>query len=136
MNDSIESWRKVWREGFAPLLPTAGLEALAEALRTDDKRLLQGATTQPPPLTTVLHWPCEAGCPVSFCWMGFAEGAVVGAVEGFFADVIRRAGQRLGDETAPRLFLNWVDDTPRGEMIQELLPEVERVLAERKAAAA
>ena len=26
----MESWRTVWREGFAPILPRAGLEALAE----------------------------------------------------------------------------------------------------------
>ena len=27
----MESWRKVWREGFAPLLPTAGLESMKAA---------------------------------------------------------------------------------------------------------
>ena len=29
----MESWRKVWREGLAPLLPTAGLEALRTGAR-------------------------------------------------------------------------------------------------------
>ena len=36
----MESWRKVWREGLAPLLSTGGLEALRQALVTDDARLL------------------------------------------------------------------------------------------------
>ena len=49
----MENWRKVWREGVAPLLSAAGLEALRRALVTDDGRLLQGATTTPPPLPCV-----------------------------------------------------------------------------------
>ena len=39
----MESWRKVWREGLEPLLSTPSLEALQQALTTDDPRLLQGA---------------------------------------------------------------------------------------------
>ena len=44
-NEPIESWRMVWREGFAPVLSTAGLLALREALLSDDARLSQGSTT-------------------------------------------------------------------------------------------
>src|SRR6266511_3011955 len=63
----MESWRKVWRDGLAPLLSTEGLEALRRALESDDARLLQGATTTPPPLQCVQDWPVEAACGVGFC---------------------------------------------------------------------
>src|SRR5712692_10367123 len=56
---TMESWRKVWREGLAPLLSTNGLEALRQALVTDDAQLLQGATTTPPALQCVQDWPVE-----------------------------------------------------------------------------
>ena len=49
----MDSWRKVWRDGLAPLISTEGLEALRTALCDDDARLLQGATTTPPPLQCV-----------------------------------------------------------------------------------
>ena len=71
----MESWRKVWRDGIAPQLTDAGLEALAQALETDAPELLQGATTSPPPLACVQDWPVEAACPVGYA--GFhANGRV------------------------------------------------------------
>ena len=45
----MESWRKTWRDGVEPLVSTEGLEALRRALTNDDPRLLQGATSSPPP---------------------------------------------------------------------------------------
>ena len=45
----MESWRRAWRVGLAPGLSRAGLEALSAALLRNDPRLLQGATTSPPP---------------------------------------------------------------------------------------
>lgn len=127
----MESWRKVWREGFAPLLPTPGLEALAEALQRDDPRLIQGATTTPAPLLCVQDWPVEASCAVTYCgWQG--EGReLVGEAEEFFASACFRADQALGEPAGCRWFLNWFDDAPRDEMRRELLPEVKRVLAMR-----
>src|SRR4051812_30523867 len=69
----MESWRKVWREGFAPQLSTSGLEALRKALHEDDPRLIQGATTSPPPLQCVQDWPVDACCVLGFCsWQGEA----------------------------------------------------------------
>ncbi len=67
----MESWRKVWREGFGPALPTRGLQALIRALQFDDLRLIQGATTSP-------HWQpsfpreqVQAACAVAFgAWQG------------------------------------------------------------------
>ena len=44
----METWRKVWRDGIASQRTTVGLEALQQALLSDDERLLLGATTSPP----------------------------------------------------------------------------------------
>jgi hypothetical protein len=127
----MESWRKVWREGFAPLLSTVGLESLRDALLADDSRLLQGATSSPPPLMCVQDWPVEAACALGYCaWQG--EGLdTVGEVEDFFARACFDADQRLGEPAACRYFLNWFDDTPRNAMRRELLAEVNIVLADR-----
>jgi hypothetical protein len=130
----MESWRKVWREGVAPLLSTAGLEALRQALTTDDARLLQGATTTPPPLQCVQDWPVEAACALGFCgWQG--EGLeTVAEVEEFFARMCFEIDQRLGEPAACRWFLNWFDETPRDEMRDLLLAEVNHALDQRRSA--
>lgn len=127
----MESWKTVWREGFAPSLSTAGLEALREALINHSEELSQGSTTTPPPLMCVQDWPVEAACAVGYCgWRG--EGLeTVGEVEEYFARCCFEADQRLGEPAACRWFLNWFDDTPREEMYLELLNEVESVLDER-----
>jgi hypothetical protein len=129
----IESWRKVWREGLAPQLSTAGLEALRRALVNDDSRLIQGATTSPPPLHSLQEWPVEAACGLSYCgWQG--EGLeTVAEVEEFFARICCEADQVLGEPAATRWFLNWFDDTPRDEMRSLLLGEVDATLARRRA---
>ena len=143
----MESWRSVWRKGFAPLLSTESLEALRQALVSDDPRLLQGATTTPPPLHAVQDWPVEAACVLGYCGVadlgGFVKNddgtlndgaAVVGDVEEFFQRMCFAAYQQLGEPAACRWFLNWFDDTPRDEMRRELLVEVQRTLAQRLAA--
>lgn len=127
----MESWRKVWRTGIAPQLSTPALEALATALRTDDERLIQGATTSPPALTTVQGWAVEAACVLGFCgWIG-EELKTVAEVEEYFARVCFAADQELLEPAAIRFFLSWFDDTPRDEMRRLLLPEVELALAQR-----
>lgn len=127
----MESWRKVWRDGVEPLLTTEGLSALAQALRNDDDRLVQGATTSPPPLMCVQDWPCEAACALGYCgWIG--DGLqTVGEVEEFFARMCCEIDHRLGEPAACRWFLNWYDETPRPEMRRELLAEVLRALRGR-----
>ena len=131
-----ESWRRVWREGFVPSLPSAGLEALRVALRDDDPRLIQDATTTPPPLMCVQDWPCEAGCVLAYIgavMQGGFNAATVGEAEQFFAKCCFEADQRLGEAAACRWFLNWFDDTPRDEMLHELLGEVDRAIEHRDA---
>ena len=129
----MESWRKVWRDGLAPLLSTPGLEALRRALLSDDSRLLQGATTTPPPLPCVQDWPVEAACALGYCgWQGDQLESVA-EVEEYFARMCFEADQRLGEPAAIRWFLNWFDETPRPEMRRLLLAEVNRALAQRGA---
>lgn len=131
----MESWRLVWRDGFVQGLSTAGLAALKSALERDDPRLIQGATTTPPPLMCVQEWPVEAACALGFCgWQGDGLGTV-GEVEEHFAKVCFEADTRLGEPAACRWFLNWFDDTPRHEMRRELLAEVELALKGRGEAA-
>ncbi len=127
----MEAWRKVWREGVAPHLTNPGLEALKSALTGDDPRLIQGATTTPPPLQCVQDWACEAACVIGYCgWQG--DGLeTVADVEEFFARVCFEADQALGEPAACRWFLNWFDETPREEMRRLLLGEVTRTLAQR-----
>lgn len=126
-----ESWRKVFREGFAPGLTTRALRALRDALAGDDARLIQGATTSPPPLMCVQDWRCEAGCLIGFCYMqdGFET---VGEVEAKFAEACFNADARLGEPAACRYLLNWYDETPRDQMRRDLLAEVDAELGRRQ----
>ena len=128
----MENWQIVWREGIAPQLSTTGLEALEQALAEDDSRLMQGATTAPPPLQCMQRCGIEGACAVGFCaWQG--DGLeTVGELEAFFAQVCFETDQRLGEPTACRRFLNWFDDTPRTVMRHRFLEEVRRTLRRRR----
>lgn len=127
-----DAWLNTWRNGAAPCLSTKGLEALRRALVEDDPRLLQGATTSPPPLTSVQDWPVEGACAISYCgWQG--DGLeTVAEVEEFFSRMCAAIGVTLGELSACRWFLNWFDNTDRIEMRALLLPEVERELQRRQ----
>jgi hypothetical protein len=128
------NWRQVWREGAAPLFSTEGLEALKIALETDDPRLMQGATTSPPPLLCVQEWLVEKACLTAFPGVidlgGFGV-CIVGEAEERFARVCYEIDQRMGEAAACRYLLNWFDETPRQEVRREMLVEVELALASR-----
>lgn len=120
----MESWRLVWRNGFAPVLSREALIVLRDGLKADSPQLVQGATTIPPPLLCVEDWPVEAADALGFAgWKG-DRLETVGQVEEHFAQCCFDADQRLGEPAACRWFLNWYDDTPRDEMRRELLEEV------------
>jgi hypothetical protein len=128
------AWQFVWRKGICPQLTDAGLQALKTALETDDPRLLQGSTTSPPPLQCVSGWPVTGCCPL--CWAlldGEPPGSItVARLEERFAQACYTADMILGEPAAVRYWLNWVDETPRPQMLTELLAEVERELASRR----
>lgn len=129
------TWKKVFHEGLAPSLSTPALEALGKAVKDDDPRLLQGSTTQPPPLQYVQDWPVEAACGIGFCgWQG-ENLTTVGQVEEFFARVCFEIDERLGEPACCRYFLNWFDETPRAEMRRLLAVEIDKALAMRKVSA-
>ncbi len=127
----METWQLVWRRGFAPFLSTEGLLALKRALETDDPALLQGRTSDPPPLHIHGDWPVEGACALALCgWRG--DGlTTVSEVETYFAEACWRADQTLGEPAACRYFLTWFDDTPRAVMREQLLAEVNRALVHR-----
>lgn len=127
----METWRKSFRDGFAPVLSTPGLIALARALLHDDPRLIQGATSNPPPLSCVADWDVCGACLVGYAgWQG--DGVCsVGELERHFANTCAEIDSQLGHPGACGYLLNWYDDTPRERMRRELLPEVRRELARR-----
>jgi hypothetical protein len=132
------NWQDVFRRGVAPQLPTEGLSALRTALIKNDRRLIQGAITMPPPLQCVQDWPCEMACSIAFC-CAFADNGTlkqVGEVEEFFANVCFQCDQTLGEAAACRWFLNWHDETERDEMRAALLVEVDAEIGRRARIAA
>ncbi len=124
----------VWRRGFVPSLSTKGLIAFRQAVADDDPRLIQGASTQPPPLLCVGGWDVEGGCGASLCgWLG--DGLkTVDDVQEFFSRVCFEADQRLGEPASCRFWLNWFDETDRHAMRQTMFAELAFNLGRRWAA--
>lgn len=130
----LEPWCHAWRHGFAPQFSTAGLTALRDALAGDLGALMQGKTTEPPPMVFTEGWPCEGACAVGYVgWKG-SDLETVGEVEKFFAHAAFQADKLLGHGAACRHFLNWFDENPRPVVRAALLVEVERELSLRASA--
>ena len=128
----MESWRAVWRRGIVPLVCLEQLKALYVALRDDSKKLIQGATTTPPPLMAVADWPVEASDAMTYLyWQGFPE-VTVGEAEEAFARWCFEIDEALGEPAACRWFLNWWDESPRPVVRRELLAEVEKAMELKK----
>ena len=145
----MESWREVWRKGIAPLLEEEQLRSLLKGLVEDDPRLLQGATTSPPPLSCVSDWPCEGACGLAYAGATSLGGllpieperrgplrdwtySTVEEVETFFSRFCFEIDQRIGEPAACRFFLTFWDDTPRDEMRREMIAEIQRELTRRE----
>jgi len=129
--ESRLTWQEVWRLGLAPQLPTAGLVALAAALRTDDSRLIQGLSFRN------VGQRVECACAITFAgWQSDQSIDTTDEVERFFARTCYTADGILNETAVVRHWFRFYDDTPRAEMIAALLPEVERALAGRHSAAA
>lgn len=128
----METWRKVWREGVAPLLSAAALTALADGLERDDERIIQGRTVLAEwPAVSQRESPAAAACALGYCgWLG-EELETVGEIEDFFGRLCGHIDDRLELEAGCRWFLNWFDETPREEMRRELRAEVRLELEQR-----
>jgi hypothetical protein len=133
-----DSWQKVLRDGIFPQFTDATLAALRLAVATDDCRLIQGATTTPPPLACLQDWPVEGADLIGLAGM-FSGLKTVGEVEELFARVCFEADQRLGHPAAVRWWLEYHDDTPwdalRAAVGFELDAELTRRAAQRDTAA-
>ena len=129
--EPLPAWKRVWRLGIVSQLSMQGLEALRRALLTDDKRLIQGATTSPPPLHCVSDWNVEGADAISFAlWQGDGY-ATVGQLEERFAMVCCKASNELGEPAAIKYFLHWWDESPRFKARQQLLIECDLALIGR-----
>lgn len=132
---TMEMWRKVWREGFLPQFNDDGLFALRAALERQDPRILQGTTCYPPLLDCLRERDVEACCPVGFAgWQG-GEADTVDQLDRWFSRVCDDCDKKFNEPAACRYLLNYWDDAPRAEACRQLLEEVERELANRKAVA-
>ena len=129
----MESWRKAWRQGFAPGLNDDQLVALAKGLLEDDEKLIQGATCTPPPIQAVQDWPLEAGDPLVYAaWQAHgSEIDTVGPGEEFFALACFDCDQRLKEPAGCRWFINAWDETPRNEARRLLFWEVNYEIVSR-----
>lgn len=124
----MKAWQKVFREGIVPNVEPGGLLSLYEALANDDPRLIQGATTTPPPLQCVSDWPCECACPIGWTTFRGNPEVTVGDVEEDFAMVCFEADQILGLPAACREFINWWDDGNYEQVRRELKAELKLIL--------
>lgn len=134
----MEAWRKVFREGFAPLLSNKALLGLKSALEENCPRLIQGRTTCPHLIQGVQDQPVEEACAVAYCgiienggFLGSQNPATVEETKVFFARMCFKADQRLGELAGCRHFLNWFDETPREECFRKLSLEIEFILSSR-----
>ena len=121
----------VWRKGLAPLLTLEQLERLRVALVTNDPRLEQGVTVLPRPASEDDPGEATAGCLIGFCAMG--EYRRSADIEGYFAYTCAEIDTRMSEQAAARHLLNFWDDNPRDVVRADLLTEVQRTLAERRA---
>jgi hypothetical protein len=132
----MEMWKKVWREGLAPLLSATELETLRRGLVRDDRRLIQRSTCCPPPSEVFHEEAVEGACALGYCGWQAERLETVAEVEQFFIQTCVAADERLGEPAACRYFLNWFDETPRADMRRSLLAEVNRALNQRHGVAA
>lgn len=128
---SMENWKEVWRKGVAPSISTPGLKALQKALESNDRKLIQGAMTNPPPIPHMQDASVDGACAIAYCgWYG--DGLeTVGEVEDFFVKTCLEINHRLGEPGGCFSFINWFDETPRQKVNEELLGEVKLEIKNR-----
>jgi hypothetical protein len=133
----MEPWRNTWRVGLAPLLSLEQLRVLRQGLLNNDPRIIQGATTEPPPIQALQDWEvekCDALC-FGFAFEGVGADAksdkTVAEVEEWFARSCFQIDQALGEPAGCRHFLNWWDEKPRELVFEELLLEVTVLIDQR-----
>ena len=123
--------KKDWRHAFraiAPDLPTEGLQALVEEIRTHGDRLCQQSVTQPKsPYHGFEDDTPEKACVIGFCgWQGLGLHTV-GQVHAYYIAFGQTSHKEIVD------FVDWWDSLPSQALGEQLLlAEVERELHRRK----
>lgn len=131
--------RHVLRHALMPLLPTAGLTALAAALARGDDAVTQGpvpcryGTRAEPrfPTDSTRHWEPSAADPVAFCGWKSGAAATMGECEDYQLRLLFEAEKAYGEWGALRHWLGWWADAPREEAFAEMLAEVALELGRR-----
>jgi hypothetical protein len=125
----MEPWRQVFREGIAPQLPVAALEALRLGLLKNDPRLRPGSTVEES--WTVAGIRIIQGCAIGYgAWKGIHLDSARD-VERFFSEICSAANDALGDPGAVGHFISWFDNHRREFVFPLLLSEVNRAIAYR-----
>jgi hypothetical protein len=130
----LAPWQVAWRDGVAPLLSTAGLEALRSALLHDSPAVIQGETAAFPDGADPDHSPPAATCPLGYAgWKGELLDTVA-AVEAWWLRLYDAAERRLlGGPAGVWELLDFIDESPRPVVRRGLMREVGRELARRAA---
>lgn len=127
-----------------PWMPTAGLVALAEALRADDPALIEDQTTLPlvwtgPKRQVKDDPPCEGTCLVAYpLWKGLGL-TTAAEVEDAFNELMMQVNRELAAPQYARpsaLLIDWWDDPciSRSRKRRSCLALVEREIERRKGA--
>jgi hypothetical protein len=123
----VETGKRILREGLLRALTDAELGALRRGLASDDPALQQGLMTLPPLLECLHDWEVEGGDLFAYpVWRAWDLVTVKEVEEDAWA-LISLLDARFGEGTATEL-LRWYDVTPRAEMGETLLAEVDRQL--------
>lgn len=105
-------YETAWFEGFARVLPAAGIAKLRAALEANDHSLVQRHAACPVGSPT---YPCAAADAIGFTvW---ASGDTVAQVGLKWVNAFTEAYRLTGDAAS---FVVWYDGTPRDEMRREL----------------
>lgn len=137
-SSSVRQWQNVWRLGISPHLSTEGLLALLKALLADDLALIQGATTEPPPISGCMDLEPVGHCPLIFC-IRFGQpqnpkglGWTIADLEQEWAELLGKVDATFKQVNAHRPWFAFWDDSDRQTARWALMQEVTRTLAERK----
>ncbi len=125
----MEAWKKVFHDGLVPHLDMYDLGWLKQLLQENSVKLIQGTTVLPSGAwgKEKAERSCLLGC------IGMLRGIqTVDEIEEFFASMCFSIDDTMGEPAACRWLLNFYDDTPRREMIDALLPEVDIALKKKE----
>ena len=125
--ETIEPWRRVWRNGIAPQLSGRQLYALHTALKINSGTLTQ-ETVVAPLVSLDEYAEVEQCCPSAF--PGLMAGCTsVYELFMWWKTLCNRCDLYIAEKGTMAQYLNWESVTPRDVMRRELLAECTLALA-------